>query len=201
MAQHPVESRPDDGTGVDWPAPPPDPGATWHVPPPRVVVKRDLLPALSVLSTVALLGFAVGWLWSRLAPPQLVGVLDDGGTAPLRNESYHRFEDMAVFLLLSLAAGVVTGAAVWSLRERRGPVVLVAAVLGSALAAWLATRVGVSWAQARFAVAELSPGDVLAVAPRLESAWVVLAWPFAAALTYGVAAAWNGHPDLGRRLG
>ncbi|GAA4437034.1 DUF2567 domain-containing protein [Actinokineospora soli] len=175
----------------------------WPVPePPKVVVKRDLLPAVSVLSTVALLGMAVGWLWSRLAPAQLSAVVEGGKYIPLRSESYHRFEDMVLFLLLSLAAGLITGVGVWMLRERRGPVMLLAATGGSALAAWLATQVGVSWAQSRFAVtATPQLGDVIAIAPRLESAWVVLAWPLATALAYAVAAAWNGEMDLGRRLG
>lgn len=175
----------------------------WPVPEqPRVVVKRDLLPAVSVLSTVALLGMAVGWLWSRLAPEQLSAVVEGGDVVPLRTESYHRFEDLVLFLLLSLAAGLVTGVAVWMLRERRGPVVMLAATGGSALAAWLATQVGVSWAEARYAItAAPQVGDVIAVAPRLESAWVILAWPLATALTYAVAASWNGELDLGRRLG
>lgn len=175
----------------------------WPVPePPRVVVKRDLLPAVSVLSTVALLGMAVGWLWSRLAPEQLSAVAEGGEYVSLRTESYHRFEDLVLFLLLSLAAGLVTGVAVWMLRERRGPVILLAATGGSALAAWLAAQVGVSWAQSRFAItATPEVGDVIALAPRLESGWVIIAWPLATALTYAVAASWNGNLDLGRRLG
>lgn len=170
--------------------------------PPQVHLKRDLLPAVSVLSTVSLLGLAVGYLWSRLAPGLLVQVVEDGTPVALRTESYHRFDDLVLFMLLGLAAGIVSGAAVWLLRERRGPVLLVAAVLGSALAAWLAYQVGLSWAQARFALpAAPAVGDVLTLAPRLESAWAVLAWPLGTALSYGIAAAWNGHDDLGRRLG
>lgn len=170
--------------------------------PPQVHVKRDLLPALSVLSTVSLLGLAVGYLWSRLAPGLLVQVVADGTPVALRTESYHRFDDLVLFMLLGLAAGVVTGAAVWLLRERRGPVLLIAAVLGSVLAAWLAYQVGLSWAQARFALPSApAVGDVLTLAPRLESAWAVLAWPLGTALSYGIAAAWNGRDDLGRRLG
>ncbi|SDC28935.1 Protein of unknown function [Actinokineospora iranica] len=174
----------------------------WSHKPAPVVVKRDLLPAVSVLSTISLFGFAVGWLWSRLAPGQLVQVVEDGGLAPLRTESYHRFDDLVLFLLLGLAAGVVTGVAVWLLRERRGPVMMVAAVLGSGLAAWLAAQTGVSWAEARFVVVGAPAlGDVVTLAPRLESGWGIVAWPLGTAFAYGVAAAWNGRDDLGRRLG
>lgn len=197
MAQHRLESRSDDEAQAAAVAHP------WlAAEPPRVVVKRDLLPAVSALSSIALLGLVVGWLWSRLAPEQLSAVAEGGEYIPLRTESYHRFEDLAIFLILSLAAGVITGAAVWLLRERRGPVMLLAATGGSALAAWLATQVGVSWAQAAFAVTTTPEvGDVIALAPRLESAWVVVAWPLGTAIAYGIAAAWNGHGDLGRRLG
>ncbi|MGW5050141.1 DUF2567 domain-containing protein [Actinokineospora sp. NPDC004072] len=175
----------------------------WPTPPrPRVVVKRDLLPAVSVLSTVALFGMLIGWAWSRLAPEQMSAVVEGGKFVALRAESYHRFEDLALFLLLTLAAGVITGYATWLLRERRGPVILIAATGGSALAAWLATQVGVAWAETRYAVATAPQvGDVIALAPRLESAWAIIAWPLTTALTYTLAAAWNSTPDLSRRLG
>ncbi|WP_054050377.1 DUF2567 domain-containing protein [Alloactinosynnema sp. L-07] len=182
--------------------PPPPVFPLWHQPRPKVRIKADLLPAVSIASFIALFGMAIGWLWSRLAPAQLVVVAEGGKLIPLRAESYHRFDDLVLFVLLGLGAGVVTGAGVWMLRERRGPVIMIAAVVGSGLAAWLAMQVGVSWAEARFVV-EAAPkiGDVLPVAPRLESRWVVVGWPLGAALAYGFAAAWNGRDDLGRRLG
>ncbi|MGQ0841025.1 DUF2567 domain-containing protein [Actinokineospora sp.] len=201
MAEHPVESQGDAPVRTEIPPVLPYPYA-WDRPIPRVVIKADLLPAVSVLSFVALFGMALGWLWSRLAPAQLVQVIDGGRFVPLRTESYHRFDDLVLFVLLGLAAGVATGAAVWLLRERRGPVLMAAAVIGSALAAWLAMQVGVSWAQARYAVADApAVGDILAIAPRLESGWALIGWPLGTALAYGIAAAWNGRDDLGRRLG
>jgi Protein of unknown function (DUF2567) len=168
---------------------------------PRVVVKRDLLPAVSVLSTVALSGLLVGWLWSVLAPAQRTIVVD-GPRVPLLDEDYHRFDDLIIFVLIGLGAGLVIGGIVWLLRERRGPVVMIAAVIGSALAAWLATKVGVSWAAAHYAVTG-NPGNrtIFSQAPVLESMWVMLAQPLATALAYGTMTAWNGMDDLGRRLG
>lgn len=170
----------------------------------RVVVKADLLPAISVLSMVALLGVPIGWLWSRLAPPQYVRVLDStpDGLVPLQLESWHRFDDLAIFLLLGFAAGIITGVAIWLLRERRGPVILFAAVIGSLLAAWLGARMGLTFADGRYGIdAPPALGDVLAQAPRLESGWTLLAQPLAVALVYGLLAAWNGTEDLSRRLG
>jgi H+/Cl- antiporter ClcA len=193
------------------PAPEPQPGVAtaeehppwpypWHKPRAEVVVKADLLPAVSILSFVALLGLAVGWVWSRLAPPQRMRVLPDR-QVPLPVESYHRFDDLALFVLLCLGAGLCTGLGVWMLRERRGPVVMIAAVLGSVLAAWLAMRVGLSWAESRYAISGApNVGDVVSKAPILESGWGILAWPLTTALAYGALSAWNGMDDLGRRL-
>ncbi len=118
-------------------------------------VRAVLGPALGALCAVAVLGLPLGWLWSRLAPPELVmrsgRAATPGGVLPFAGQSVHRFDDMAVFLLLGLAAGVLTGAALWLLlRRRRGPLVLVAGVLGSLVAAWLAMRSGLWLAAARY---------------------------------------------------
>lgn len=174
----------------------------WQPPVPRVVIKRDLLPAVSVLTTVALLGLAVGWLWSRLAPPQRKVITQDGQAATLTDESYHRFDDLVIFMLLCLAAGVVVGVAVWFLRERRGPVVMLAACGGGALGGWLAMQVGKAWADGRWPVpGSVKALDIVSLAPVLESAWGLLLWPLGTALIYGMLTAMNGMDDLGRRLG
>jgi hypothetical protein len=179
---------------------PPPPAYPWLRPPAKVVVKPDLLPAVSLLFLVATAGMGIGWLWSRLAPPQRMTFVD-GGTVPLPVESYHRFDDLAVFTVLCLGIGVVTGVGAWFLRERRGPVIMIAVVLGSAIGAWLAIKVGVGWAEGRFPVPGTPKlGDVFAQAPRIESQWAILCWPLTAALAYGALAAWNGRDDLGRRL-
>ncbi|WP_216217546.1 DUF2567 domain-containing protein [Amycolatopsis aidingensis] len=155
-----------------------------------------------VLSMVGLLGIPLGWIWSRLAPPQRERVVSSDRRIPLQLESWHRFDDLVLYALLGLAAGIVTGVVVWLLRERRGPVMLLAAVAGSVLAGWLGTRMGPSFAQGLYTVTEAPQiGDVVEQAPVLESVWVLLAQPMAVALVYGLLAAWNGQDDLGRRLG
>lgn len=169
--------------------------------PPRVVVKADLLPAFSAASLISLLGLPLGWLWSRLAPEQRVRVVTaTGDTAPLTSESWHRFDGLAIFLLLGLVTGLVVGVVVWLLRARRGPVMLIGAVLGSLVGAWLALRLGQSFAQSGFVPAEPALGVVVARPPVLESAWALLAQPFTTAFAYGTLAAWNARDDLGRRL-
>ncbi|SDP44116.1 Protein of unknown function [Actinopolyspora xinjiangensis] len=171
-------------------------------PRPGVVIGADLLPSLSVLSLVALLGFPLGWIWARLAPPRESTMTREGELVPVLVESYHRFDGLAVFLLLSAACGVLVAAAVWQLRGRRGPVLLVATVLGSLLAAWLGMRLGTSFAAGMYPVPEsLRPGELVEVAPRLDTPTGLLGQPLTVALTYGLIASWNGLDDLGRRRG
>ena len=168
----------------------------------RVFPRADVLGTVSVLSLVALLGLPMAWLWSRLAPPQVSVVQADGTLAALPQESQHRFDDLALFVLLGVAAGVLSAVAVWLLRQRRGPLSLLGLVAGSLVAAWLAMRTGVSFVDGRYAAAvrAAGPDAVVSAAPRLESVWALVAQPLAAALTYGVAAATNGLDNLGRRL-
>lgn len=166
---------------------------------PSLIVRADLRPALALLCGVALIGIPLGLVWSWLAPAQRVRAYGGGRLFPLPVESYHRFDDLVVFLLIGFGAGALTGLAAWLLRARRGPVVLVATVAGSLLASWLAARVGLAVAGAQYPVAtNPAVGAIFAQSPRLESAWTLLAQPLAAALIYGTASAWNGMDDLGR---
>lgn len=170
----------------------------------RSLMRRQLRLSIACAATflVALLGLPLAWLWSRLAPPQLSVVQSDGTLAALPPESQHRFDDLAVFVLIGVAAGVLSAVAVWLLRQRRGPLALLGLAVGSLVAAWLAMRTGVSFAEGRYAdaVRAAGPNAVVSAAPRLESDWVLVAQPLAAALAYGVAVAINGLDDLGRRL-
>ncbi|MEV6907139.1 DUF2567 domain-containing protein [Amycolatopsis sp. NPDC051071] len=186
----------------------PDPWSVPMLPKPRrphpkVVIKADLLPAISVLSTAGLLGFPLAWLWSLLAPPQRMRVINaNGGLAPLEMESWHRFDDLAIYGFLALGTGLLIGVVAWLLRERRGPVVLAAATGGAALAGWLGTTMGVAFANSRYEIAATPViGDVIAKAPQIESTWIMLAAPLMTTLAYTLLTAWNGREDLGRRLG
>ena len=180
--------------------------ASYHYHPPArrarpaVFPRADLAAAAGVLAVVALLGLPLAWLWSWLAPAQLSVVQPDHVLAALPPESQHRFDDLAVFLLLGAAAGVLAGAAVWLPRRGRGPLALLGLVAGSLLAAWLAMRVGLALVNAHYAgaVRAAGPDAVVSAVPRLESAWALVVQPLAAVLTYGVAAATNGLDDLGR---
>jgi hypothetical protein len=163
---------------------------------PRVVIRADLRSGVTVLAAVAVLGLPLGWLWSVLAPPEVVR--SDGGTAAaLLSQSEHRFDALALFVLLGLAAGVLTGAVVWQLRQRRGPVVLIGATAGGLVAAWLALQTG-QLLTADGLAAAAAAGEFATRAPAIESAWAVVAQPLGVALSYGCAVACNSHDDLGR---
>lgn len=165
----------------------------------RVFDGADVPPALAVLCGVALIGIPLGAIWAWLAPALRVQVVTGGRIVPLAAETYHRYDDLAVFLLIGFGAGLLSGVATWLLRARRGPVVLLATVAGSLLAAWLAARTGSTFAGWLYPIPyHPQVGAMLSQSPRLESAWVVLAQPLAASLAYGTAAAWNGTHDLGR---
>jgi hypothetical protein len=158
------------------------------------VVRADLVPALQVLGAVALLGFPLGTLWSQLAPPEFVArsplAPTPGGVLPFIGQSEHRFDDMATFLLFGLAAGVLTGAALWRYRRWRGPLFVIAAALGSLIAGWLAMRIGL-WIVAAAYPNLANTGAPYPRAPVLESSWVIVAQPFGLAISYCIAAAWN----------
>jgi Protein of unknown function (DUF2567) len=170
-------------------------------PKPKVVVKADLLPAISAISLVSLLGLPVGWLWSRLAPPQ-ESVLGQGGSVtPLLVESYHEFDGIAIFSLLAFAAGLLTAAVLWRIRGRRGPVMLIGGVLGSLVASWLGIQMGGSFAAGLYPMPPNPQlGDLITIAPEVTTKWALVAMPLALSLGYGIATSWNGFDDLGRRL-
>lgn len=170
---------------------------------PPVVVKADLLPAVSVLSTVGLFGVPLGWLWSMVAPPQRMVVNADGQPVPANAiETWHAFDGLVIYALLALVTGIVIGVVVWLLRERRGPVIMFAAVGGSVLAGWLGLMMGGAFAANRYSAdGQPAVGDVIEQAPDVASYWVLVLPPVGAALAYALLAALNSNDDLGRRLG
>lgn len=199
MAEQPVDDR---AVPVRIPPVLPQWVLDFHPRRPRVVVKRDLLPSFCLAGALSVLALPLGWLWARLAPGQNKVVQDGGKLIPVGGESYHALDALMVFVMLGLGAGLLTGIAVWLLRERRGPVIMLAAVVGSALAAYLGQKTGTGMAGDRYAITgQLTIGDTIMTAPILETWWGVVAWPMATALAYGCLAAWNGLDDLGRRLG
>lgn len=165
----------------------------------RMLIKGDLLPALRVLAVVGLLGLPLGGVWALLVPTQKSVVTRTGELLPVLVEGFHEFDALAIFMLLSAATGVLTGVALWMIRGLRGPMVLIGAVLGSFIAAWLGMAAGVWFASLIYSVPPSLPaGEIVRAAPELKAVAAVLCQPLALALVYGFAASWNGLDDLGR---
>lgn len=163
---------------------------------PRVVIRKDLRAGFVVLGAVAVLGVPLGWFWSALAPPEVVRTGGGDTATPLLSQTEHRFDALALFVLLGLAAGVLTGVVVWLLREYRGPVLAIAATAGALIAAWLAMRTGELLTVD--GLVATAAGQFATRAPTVESSWAMLAQPLGVALAYSFAVAGNGHDDLGR---
>ena len=178
----------------------------------RNELRGDLPVAGVVAAAAGARGRGIGLLWALLAPSPPLVLLGDRST-PLLPESGGGFDATAAFVLLALALGVLTGGLAWRRRLRRGPVVLLGAVLGSLAGAWLAARVGVWLAPATAPVdvlldralisADGRPGPpvpaLLGAAPAvLGSWWAVICGGLGAALAYLIPAIVLGDEDLGR---
>lgn len=158
-----------------------------------------MVPTALVFLVVAVTGLPLGGLWAALAPPRQSN-FTNGGPVPQLQTVYHWFDPVAIFLLIGFTAGLVFGVTLWALlRRRRGPVIVLAGALGSLAAAWLAIRFG-GWVAtiAHPLPAAPRPGAAIAVAPRVDTLWAMLAQPLGVAVAYGLAASWNGFDDLGR---
>jgi len=178
----------------------------------RGELRVDLRPAVVLAVVAAVAGVVVGLVWAQVAPVQQV-VLAAGGSVPLGDATDHVFDATAVFVLLVLSYGVVVGSVGWQLRAHRGPVVLIAVVLGALAGSWLAARVGTWTAPGSTPVpvlldrADVSatrtpgppvPAQVTTLPATLGTWWALLPGALGAAVAYVLAAIALGEEDLGR---
>jgi uncharacterized protein (DUF983 family) len=184
---------------------------------PRAPVRRPRLATRSVSAYLALVaaillaGLALAAVWAVIAPPAQVAYPVANPPQFLPESDFHRFDDLATFLVISVVVGLLIGAALWLWRSRRGPAVLLVGVLAALLGGLVAVSAGPAFA-ASFYPAPTHPaaGSIVTLAPVLEFAaragsvrlaqWlgVLVVQPFGVALAYLVLAVWNGTPDLGR---
>ncbi len=166
-------------------------------------------PAL--VATILLAGLALAAVWAVIAPPAQVTYPVTSPPQFLPESDFHRFDDLATFLVLSVVVGLLIGAALWLWRSRRGPVVVLVGVLGALLGGLLAIFAGPAFAASFYPPpAHAAAGSIVTIAPVLEFAasagsvrlaqWVgvLVVQPFGLVLAYLVLAVWNGTPDLGR---
>jgi hypothetical protein len=179
----------------------------------REELREDAPAALRYAAILVVVGLPLGALWALLAPVVHVVALPGSGTGSPAGEADHAFDAVAIHVLLVASFGVIAGAVAWRRRHRRGPVMLLSAVLGTLVGAWVAGRVGALLAWAASPVPVLvdpsalgtsgAPGAPLpAVLTSLPPApgpwWIALIAGLGAALAYVLAAIADGHEDMSR---
>ncbi|MFJ4693513.1 DUF2567 domain-containing protein [Streptomyces sp. NPDC088766] len=153
-------------------------------------MKTELREAAVITVVVALLGAALGLLWLWLAPrvPLVGEAVDDNWVVYLKDTEGEQAVGVdGTFVLLALACGAVSAAAVFAWRRRGGVPLVVALALGGLLGSLLAWRLGV-WlgpGQDVVARARAAGAGVTFSAPlKLSAKGALLAWPLAALLVH-----------------
>lgn len=173
-------------------------------------LRSDVPAALRLAVIVLVAGLPLGALWALLAPGVGTIMLAGGASGTVPGETDHAFDAVAVFVLLTVAFGVVAAGAAWRRRADRGPVMLVGVVLATLAGAWLASRVGVWLAPTPAPVPVLVdhaaisssgapgppvPGSLGVASPSPGPWWSALVAGLAATMTYLIAAIVDGHED------
>lgn len=142
--------------------------------------REDTLTGLLTAAVVVLLGAPTGLLWSALAPHARVVVAGgEGFIADAQTEVFIAGDGW--FVGITLLAGILTGVLGWLAARGSGPFVVVGLAVGGALAALVASRVGLRVGQDALlaAVRGGADGDYVGnVALQAKAAIVV--WPLGA---------------------
>lgn len=153
-------------------------------------MRTELREAAVVTVVVALAGVALGLLWLWLAPrvPLVGEVVDDDWVVYLKDTEGEQAVGVdGTFVLLAMACGAVSAAAVFAWRRRGGVPLVVALALGGLLGSLLAWRLGV-WlgpGQDVIAQARAAGAGVTFSAPlKLSAKGALLAWSLAALLVH-----------------
>lgn len=181
-----------------WAAPGATPTEGWQQVRPEPGPSRwraDLPRAAALLAGTVLLGAPVGLLWSAVAPHYTVVFQDGQPTYPLIESTKAFIGADGSYAVVTLVAGLLTGAAGWWLARRSGPWTVLALAVGGGLAALVAARVGVlpgqheafeALSRKRGAV-ELFLGARSGDSTSLRAPWAAVVWPVAALVTFLVA--------------
>ncbi|CAN5448396.1 hypothetical protein BH11ACT8_BH11ACT8_25530 [soil metagenome] len=118
----------------------------------RLPSRRQIAEPVLVLVAFAAAGLGGGWLWEQLWTPTKGGVVDGTWYSGTRVEGdflvgdypglRHYFDATASFVFIGIVAGLVLAVVAALLTRRSELVMLVAVAAGSALACWLAYRLG-----------------------------------------------------------
>ncbi|MGW4120457.1 DUF2567 domain-containing protein [Nocardia sp. NPDC004711] len=162
------------------------------------VLMREVRAAAVVCTVLVAVSALAGVVWAFLAPAeQLLVVEPDRGTA-LTGESMHRFDALAIFVLIGIVLGVLGTAAAWRWRRARGPVLLSGILLGSLGGAFLMKVVGeVVAEQLHTRPQHPALHSIVDFAPAVEGWAALIAQPLAAAVVALLLTALSTSDDLG----
>ncbi|MFD7165637.1 ABC transporter permease [Streptomyces violascens] len=145
-------------------------------------MKKDLRDAVLVALAVTLAGVALGLLWVWLAP-KVPLIADDKAVFLKDTEGEEAIGGDGTFILLALALGALSAAAVFLFRRKGGIALVAGLAVGALLGSVLAWRLGI-WLgpnQDVVAAAKAAGKGVTFDAPlKLDAKGALLAWPIAA---------------------
>jgi hypothetical protein len=186
-------------------------GSPWSAAPgpePRRAGRRRLPVAGAIAVATAAAGAPLGVLWAVIAPDVPVSLTDSGPV--LGDPAPEQFIAAdGWFTLLGLAFGALAAVTAWALARRsRGPLGLLACVLGAVVAGIVAWQVGrhIGLSEYHRLLDRAAAGQTLGMPGDLHAArarwWPpdlrgdVLVPAFAAAAAYTLLAGWSRHPSL-----
>ncbi|MFC3965912.1 DUF2567 domain-containing protein [Nocardia jiangsuensis] len=161
-------------------------------------MRRELRAALAIAVGALVAGALLGVAWGFLAPAERLVVVTDGRGAPLTGESLHRFDALAIFVCFGAGLGLVSAVAVWRARSVRGPLALLALLLGSAAGAYAMADIGELVAEVRNPRPD-DPivGQIVTLPAEVEAWQALLIQPLLAGLVVLFLAALSTAEDLG----
>lgn len=161
-------------------------------------LSREVRSAAGVAGAVLVASALAGALWGLLAPTVRLLVLEPGQGSALTGESVHRFDALALFVLIGAVVGLLSAAATWQLRRVRGPILLLGLLLGSIIGALVMIGFGeavAQWDNPR--PVDPPVGNVVAVAPEVDTWLALIVQPLVASLLILVLVALSPTDDLG----
>ena len=147
-----------------------------------------VVSSLAVVAGTAVLGAAAGLCWAALAPRAWLEITGPGAAGLINPETSAFIAADALFCLVCLVGGAVSGVLGYLFAVRRhGPLAMAALLAGALAAAFVARWVGeqVGLATFRHMLATLPAGARLRDSLTLGAGGTLVAWPLAAGLVAG----------------
>ncbi|MFD0000505.1 DUF2567 domain-containing protein [Nocardia sp. NPDC127526] len=159
---------------------------------------REGRAAAVVFAASCVASMVGGVVWAFLAPAEQLLVVEPDRGAALTGESMHRFDAVAIFILIGAVTAVLSTAAAWRWRSMRGPVLLGGVFAGALIGAWLMRIVGEAIAeQLHSRPAHPAVHTVIEFAPTVEGWPALIVQPLLAAFVVLVLASLSTSDDLG----